>query len=243
MVKSLNHILSQFLSGFYAMPRGMRWLFKYPNHLLLLIGPFLFGVVTLFSLFYFFYTKFKVDLARLAYSITAINVEGTGIYEIIYTLMFLFFSSIVMYVVVSILAAPFYEIVSAAIERQRFGKLTERLTFWRSMRLFSEEMKKALFTLVMIVLVMIAPGVNLFSLLVSAFFIAWDFCDYPLVRRGWTFRKRLEFAATQFPAYVGFGMWLIIPFFSFFVMPFAVVGGTLLTLDALKKRRMTQCLD
>jgi uncharacterized protein involved in cysteine biosynthesis len=83
---------------------------------------------------------------------------------------------------------------------------------------------------------LLIPGVNLFAGLIAAFLIGWDFYDFPLARRGWSFKERFNFVTKEFWTVLGFGLWLAIPFVHILLVPLAAAGGTILNLEALARR-------
>ena len=141
------------------------------------------------------------------------------------------------FLLANILAAPVYEMISVAIERDVNGGKVEEVGLWQSVVLIKEEIKKAFFVITISIVMLLIPGVNVIAIVVTAFLLGWDFYDYPLARRGWSFRQRLNFVAAHAWAVTAFGMWLTIPFAQFFLMPMAVAGGTQLSLEHLKNNK------
>ena len=135
---------------------------------------------------------------------------------------------------VSLLLVPIYEWVSIRVETSYLNTRPVDIGFWQSLKLLKEELKKFFFFIAITGVVLIIPGLNLFSGLVAAFFAGWSFCDYPLARRGWTFRQRLNFVLSHFLAVTGYGLWFIVPFLNLVLYPFGVAGGTLLCLQTLE---------
>lgn len=137
----------------------------------------------------------------------------------------------------NILACPVYEWVSVAIERDLSGGHVEEVSLWESLKLMGEELKKVSFILSVSLFLLIIPGVNLIATFITAFLVGWDFYDYPMARRGWSFRQRLSFVTKDFWAVMGLGLWLMIPIVQIVLVPMAVAGGTILNLESLAKRK------
>ena len=76
---------------------------------------------------------------------------------------------------------------------------------------------------------------NIVAIFLTAFLLGWDFYDYPSARRGLPFKKRRQLATKDFWSIMGLGLWLTIPLVQMALYPFAVVGGTLLSLERLEK--------
>ena len=99
-----------------------------------------------------------------------------------------------------------------------------------------EEIKKLVFILLISLFLMILPGINMISPFVTAFLLGWDFFDYPLARRGLSFKERKSLAFKSKWRILGLGLWLLIPFVQIMLLPMAVSGGTMLGLEALQKK-------
>ena len=106
----------------------------------------------------------------------------------------------------------------------------------QSIKLIKEELKKVAFIIFVSMVVIIIPGLNLFSPLVTAFFIGWELYDFTLVRRGLKFKARLNHVAKHGWSILGFGLWQLIPGTQFILMPLAVVGATILAIENLNEQ-------
>ena len=73
------------------------------------------------------------------------------------------------------------------------------------------------------------------AFLVTCFFLAVDFLDYPLERRGLSLRAKLAFVGRMGLTGIGFGATVlamgIVPLLNLALLPLAAVGGTLLFWD------------
>jgi uncharacterized protein involved in cysteine biosynthesis len=137
----------------------------------------------------------------------------------------------------SVVAAPVYEAISVAVERERTGVVAEPTGFGGMVRVLWLELKKVSLILTLSILLVFIPGLNVFSGLLAAFLAGWDLFDYPMARRGWPLRTRLGVARREAWAVLGLGLWLAIPFTQMLTLPLAVAGATLLNLDALARDR------
>ncbi len=230
----MNNSPTAVLSGIKTYLAGVRWLRQHPRYIFVLSIPTLLGLLTLIFMLGLLIGNFFaiMDGIMFARPDTWLLVP---LYWVLYALLavILFLSSFVPPLLVScVLAAPFYEIVSCAVERERYGKVAE-ISWLQTLRTMVEEVKKVSFILALTLLALVIPGLNVLALFIPAFLLGWDFCDYPLARRGWSFRRRLRFVFKNFWRVTGFGLWLIIPALQFVLAPLAVAGGTLLTIGVL----------
>jgi CysZ protein len=228
--------------GLKAYTRGLRWLKQHPKYLGLLFVP----MVIAFGLFLFGWgVFFQYDEQLFAWILFA-RPESWYMLALYYVCKFFLYVGFLLVGLVSfvllsnILASPIYEIVSVAVERDIRGGQVDEVSFWEALKLMGEELKKIFFILFISSVLFVIPMVNVLATLVAAFLIGWDFYDYPMARRGWRFSERLTFVSKDFWAVMGFGLWLMIPFVQFILIPMAVAGGTILSLESLEKRQQIQ---
>lgn len=227
--------------GVASYPQGMRWLAGHRRYFLLLLVPTVVAWGVFFGGIGLFFSHQETVFSWIFFS-----EPDSWWWLPLYYLgkLFVYIATLGVFAVASFLllnvvSAPFYEIVSVAVEKDVNDGKVEEISLWASFLLIGEELKKALFILAVTIGLWLIPGVNLFSIFASAFLLGWDFCDYPLARRGWKFRRRLEFVIRDFWAVMGFGLWLMIPFVQVFLIPFAIVGGTLLNLRSQQRLRQS----
>lgn len=229
-----------FVSGIAGYGKGVAWLWGHKRYLVLLIIPMILGLIVAGGTLVAF---MNYAPGVMNWLLPAPSPEWyLQVLQLILQAMIWFGVLVAAFVAalltISVISAPLYEIVSIAIERDITGGPVQELSIKASLRLIGEEIKKVLFILTITILLLCIPGLNVISSLIAAFFIGWDFYDYPLARRGWTFRQRLRFVLREFPVVTGLGLWLIVPFVHIFLMPLAVAGGTLLNLEAMKKQQL-----
>ena len=231
--------LTSMVTGLKAYLEGLWWLKDKPLYLLMLFVPITVGIIVFMAIL----TALITSGNELIGSI--IPFEATIWYLIPFyyllwgVLAFIMFilSFIPPLLITNLLSSPLYEVVSCAVEREITGEVAE--VSWRHvLSSVIEESKKVAFILLVLLLMfflVFIPIINMLAfmmLFVQAFLLGWDLCDYPLARRGWSFRRRLQFAYKNFLALTGFGLWLMIPL-QFILVPLSVPGGTLLTLKLL----------
>lgn len=234
--------VSGFLRGVRAYPQGIRWLRQHPRYGFYLLLPMIMGVFFLVGGLSLFATYDESLLQWLSLSRTAADPWWWGIlYYASKALLYvacIVLTILMSFLLMNIIASPIYEVISQAVERDFTGREPQDVG-WRGLgKVMVSEAYKVIFILLLSVMLLLIPGVNLVSTLLTAFLVGWDFFDYPLVRRGWSFSERLRFVMKDGWAVFGFGLWLVIPFAQIVMLPLAVVGGTLLNLEALERERL-----
>jgi CysZ protein len=213
---------------------GVKWLRQRPIWLLLLFIPTLLGVGLMVGSLLLFW-EYQTEIMR-----SLLFEPGEGwlwvlLYYISKGLLYLAALGLALLfglLTSNVLAAPLYEWLSCAVEKEKYGDVTE-ITFWQTLKHVPEELKKVLLIMVLSILVFMVPGLNLLGIFVTASLVGWDYYDYPMARRGWNLRQRLKAAKKDYFAILGFGLWLVIPFVHFILMPMAVAGGTLMALERI----------
>ncbi len=113
------------------------------------------------------------------------------------------------------------------------GGTAIEIGFWGSIKLFKEEVKKFLVIGIISLVVLMIPGVNFFGIVFAGFLVAWDLYDYTLARRGFAWRQRVSYMRKDFFKILGFGLWFMIPFVSFLLVPLGIIGATKIALQRL----------
>lgn len=218
--------------------KGVKWLRQHPFYLLLLFIPSLIGFGVMVGAWTLF-VEYRTDLVRTllfepgnSWAWTLLYYLGKGLLYLTALVLVLLLGLLLT----NIIAAPLYEVVSAAVERDVYGSV-EEISFWKSLALIPEELKKVLLIVICSIAIFLIPGLNVLSLLATALMVGWDFYDYPMARRGWALRTRLAYVLKDFWKVLGFGFWLIIPLAQFIFVPLAVVGGTLMNLDRIRRQK------
>jgi len=226
--------------GFSAFLRGTRWLRKNPRYIFLLIIPTLIGIFSLTTGLTLIWEHEDTIFSWILFDKPAEGVLLTALWYVCKTFLYISFlvmSFVFMVLIVNIISCPIYEIVSVAVERDVTGRAVD-MSLWESVKMIPEELKKVVCILLISIVLFLIPGLNLVATIGAAFLVGWDFYDYPMARRGWKFKQRMQFVSKDFISVTTFGLWMMIPFLQFFMMPLAVAGGTLLSLEALKKNNM-----
>ncbi len=151
-------------------------------------------------------------------------------------------------VVGAIVAAPFLEMLTVKTERLAPGMPPGAppmdsgimRDIWRVIK--QSLMRLALFGLIMLPLLLLnlIPGLGglIYSglaWLVTSFFLALEFIDYPLDRRGLSLGQKMAYVRSMGWGWLGFGSAVLVmglvPVLNFALLSLAAVGGTLLYLQ------------
>lgn len=240
------------LGGVIAPLRAFGFLAARPGLWWLVAAPFIINM-GLFALFFWFsYTRF-------GQWIRAMIPEGQGwawqalLYLLVFLLIvFLLALEVYLFLLVGrIIAAPFLEILTLKVERALGVEQSELIPMgvWQGiLRVLVQEMKKLLIYLVLMLFLLalnFLPGVGSvfaagLAFLVTCFFLAVDFMDYPLERRGLSLRAKLAFVGRMGLTGIGFGATVltmgIVPLLNLALLPLAAVGGTLLFWDRAQEK-------
>jgi CysZ protein len=237
--------IQSFISGMRAYWAGVRWLRSHPRYLFYLSIPVIMGLFFFIGSLSFFATYDESILGFVA--LTRVDQDPWWwhlLYYVSKALLYIsvFILSILMsFLMMNIIASPIYEVVSCAVEKEMTGQIPAEISLRGLFKVMVSELKKAIFILTISVAFLLIPGLNLFSTALAAFLIAWDFFDYPLVRRGWTFKQRLRFIGREFWSVLGLGVWMMVPLAQIVTVPLAVAGATQMNLEALKRyNRLTE---
>ena len=234
--------LAAFGVGVQGYWRGVRWFFQNPAMLLLLLIPLFFALAAFGAgmwAFWSYGSQWLTSLLMHWFMAWQDEWQWQVLYWLVKSLMWfsvLLLCLVVAAVVIGVLASPVYEMISIRIERQMLEDISPHVPWSRMVRVMAGEVAKALIVVLVPLAMLFIPGVNMLSGVVAAFLLGWDFYDYPLARRGWTFQQRLGFVWSEFWTVLGFGVWLAIPVAQIFLIPMAVAGGTILNLEALQRR-------
>ena len=224
---------------------GVRWLRRHPRYLLLLTVPGILGALIFVGGMSLFIAEsgtlggWLLHAPRPEQAWTAVALYRTG--EVLLYIAATILVALGSLLFMNIAASPIYEVISVAVERDVTGR--EPASPGLSLKVMLVEAKKVLLIFGASILLLLIPGAHVISTLICAFLVGWDFFDYPLARRGWSLGARLRLVFREFWSVLGFGLWLLIPFAQIVMLPLAVAGGTLLNLEALRKRELLSSYD
>lgn len=164
--------------------------------------------------------------------------------EVLAGIMIALLGLIAVFLLSSVIAAPFNDALSEAVEDILTGRRAAPFSFRRMVadivRTIRIELLKVVVYVVVIgpmfVVSFLVPGVgqlvSLAAFVLTAVYLGVDYIDWPAARREWSVGDRVAFVRRQLPAVAGFGtgVWvlLFIPLVNLLFMPAAVAGGTML---------------
>ncbi len=229
----MSNPIRGFRRGFTAFFRGCQWLKRHPLALLLLFVPMILGLLSVVS----FWGLLGWQHDYLTAWILPAEPQSWGWLILYYALKGLLYIALISVgllfygLVVNIVAAPLYDYVSMQVERELAPGQEVHLNLRQSLIMIKEEMKKFLFIVVLNLVVLLIPGVNALAPLVAAICLGWDLYDYPLARRGLSFRERIRWVIGRVPTLAGLGVWLLIPGLQFILLPLAIPAGSMLAVE------------
>jgi CysZ protein len=239
--------------------RGMRFVyFGHPGLARYWVFPILITGAAIFAVFYGAGSLYD-DVGGAVWSLLPESwSKATGfvgwlvtalkwIIELVAAVLITLLGLVLVVVLSSVVAAPFNDALSEAVERILTGGSAPAFSFKKMLadigRTIRLEIGKVLLYALIVGPLFLAsffvPGIGqLISLVGFAFtaiYLGVDYIDWPAARRDWSVRDRVAFTRRQIPAVAGFGtgVWvlLFIPVVNLLFMPAAVAGGTMLFVD------------
>lgn len=233
-------VVKDFSQGLGFHVRGVRFGLKHPGLLGLAVLPFLMTLVLYIFAFHLF-TLYAEELLKTIWSMdpeTSSRYVGWLYWIYIHILKYFLYlvALVVMFytfiILSNILASPFYDRIATKYERnhgtnRRSADQTDRDRGILSV--MKEELKKAVFMLIIPLVLLFVPIIGgVLGFLVAAVFVAWDYVDFSLSRDHPALKDRLRRLWRHKSILVGFGFPLVIPFLGLILLPFAILGSTLL---------------
>jgi CysZ protein len=245
-----------FANGLSYAIRGARFVyFQHPGLVRYWSFPILVTGLAIVSVFYGVGTL-SDDLGNAMWSVFPESWENTtGFWGVVLTALrwllqlvsgiLITLAGLVLVVVISsIVAAPFNDALSEAVERILTGEAAPPFSFKRMVgdvvrTVRIEALKVLIYAGVVGPLFLVSlfvPGlgqvISLVAFALTALYLGLDYIDWPAARRDWSVSDRVSFVRQQLAAIAGFGtgVWvlLFIPLINLFFMPAAVAGGTML---------------
>lgn len=237
------------LGGLTAPVKALGFIVRHGGLWPLAFTPFLINLA-LFALFFWF------GYSRFSQWLDALLPVGQGwwwliLYYVLAVLAVLLLLVVQVYlfaVVGGVVAAPFLEALTQRVEElaapNQAADWTPRGIFSEILRVAGQALKKLLlYALVMGLLLLLnlfpGPGTALYAglaFVATCYFLALEFTDYPLDRRGLTLTAKLGYVRRLGLRGLAFGAAVfllgLMPLINLALLPLAAVGGTLLYLDA-----------
>lgn len=234
------------LGGLWAPVRALSFLARRPRLWWLAAAPFAINLALFVLFFWFSYQRFDSWVRTILPS-------GGGwwwetLFYLLLVLVVLLLLAVEVYVfavVGRVIAAPFLELLTQRVERDRLGDgAPPGPGLWEgAWRVLVQELKKLILFLGLMAVLFtlnLIPGLGslLFSVLawlVTCLFMAAEFLDWPLERRRRSLGEKLAFVLRLRLTGVAFGSAVLalglVPVLNLALLPLAAVGGTLLFLE------------
>lgn len=233
--------------GFFYLARGVKlvfsnWgLFKY-SLAPIMVNTALFVIFFLsFNTIAFYISSWVFEQSSQAwYWMVISTLAGVAMFAV--SLLAVLFGFVAVGLII---ASPFNDMLSAAVERELTGKVEEAsapVFQWAWALIKTESKKMALFLLIEAGLITLnfipVVGQVLFVILnplFISFVMMYEFTGYTLDRRGFDFGSKRNYIFSISGLSFGFGaaigVTLLIPLVHFLIMPVAVAGGTALVVE------------
>ena len=245
-----------FVRGLSYTIRGMRFVYlQHPRLARYWLFPILITTAALASVFYGAGTLYD-DLSGLVWNVVPESWnEATGVLgglvavlkwflEVIAAILITLLGLVLVLLISNIVAAPFNDALSEAVESILTGETPPPFSFKRMVADVFRTVRLELFKVLIYVAVVgpmflasfFVPGlgqlISLVGFALTAIYLGIDYIDWPAARRDWSVADRLSFSRRQLAAIAGFGtgVWVLLfgPLLNLFFMPAAVAGGTML---------------
>ncbi len=235
-------------SGFFYPFRAIKIILSDWRIARLAILPFVINLI-LFALFFSFFNIYLYDwITQTVFSGDDLAWYWDTLYLLAGILLFIVSIGIVFFgfvIIGLVVAAPFNDFLSSAVEKKLTGKVRETKMSIVEMGFFvlkNESRKMAIILVIQLLLMALnlVPGFGQAAFLVlmplfMACVMAFEFTGYTLDRRGFTFAEKRKYIFSSPGLFLGFGLavasTLLLPIINFALLPLAVVGGTMLVID------------
>ncbi len=181
-------------------------------------------IITVFGAAYLIYDLIEGLTNDLPDWLSSISLVAGGLTGLVVTLSAIFY---LFPIIFSLFLFPFLDPLSRLAEAEQLGFMPPETSrgfwgdFWDSIdtgaRIFVWQILAFILTLPLALTVVGLP----FALLLSAFFIGFAWLDYPLTRRGISYKGKWRIAKKNWAAVLGFGLGfqlgLCVPFFGVFI--------------------------
>ncbi|MCX7878249.1 MAG: EI24 domain-containing protein [Ignavibacteria bacterium] len=239
----MSLIKGNFITGFTYPFGTIRFFFSKPKIILYSVIPVIINLIVYSSAFIFSYNKLQSWIK----SITGVDENSEILINLLHYL--LSFLSIMILLLIcyflftifgGLITAPFNEKISQLVEESFIkGEIENKPGFFEDLiHSISAELKKIIFYLILLIPVFFINFIpvagslisGILGLLLSCFYNALDFLDYPMTRKRLSFRKKLHVVKKGRYLTYGFGLisflLMFLPVINVFTKPLLVVAGT-----------------
>jgi len=234
------------LGAFLAPWAAFLFILRHPRLWWLCLAPLLVNLGLFLLFFWFSFSRFSSWLDTILPSGQGWWWQALAYLLLVLAVLLLMAMQVLLFAVLGrIIAAPFLEQLTRRGEKLADPSITwDEPNFWSGLgRMLIQESKKLIlyFLLVGVLLLLnLVPGLGpaLYGALiwlVTCFFLATEFLDYPLERRGLSLRGKLVYVKELKLSGLAFGAAVfilgVVPLLNLAMLPLAALGGTLVYLD------------
>jgi CysZ protein len=235
-------MFTAFPRGLFAHARGIRFALAHKGYLTLVAVPFALTLLLYVVGFALFATHGDQLLGLLwTPNDAAGGLAGALAWLYLHVVKYLLYllAFVILYflfmVTANILASPLYDVIAGRLLGEAGAAVAAGPSPWRTM---AEELKKAVFVAALPLLVVFIPVLGQFlAPVLAAWLLAFDFLDFAHAREEPRFAARLRAMAGRPLLLLGFGLPLLVPLLNIVLFPFAILGATLLYLEATGRAR------
>jgi len=238
--------MKDFFFGFTYPIKSINYYLKNPKLVLYSIVPFIINLIIYGTIFIISINKATGFSENLTGSGDANAAVWQKFLNIIIIVLLIFLVLLICYLAFitlgNLLTAPFNEKISKYAENKITNKESENeIGFWKDSFLsIKAEGAKIVFylsILIPIFLLNLIPVIGSvlstsLGILFSFFYNALDFLDYPMTRRYYTLRKKINIVLSRKMLSIGFGccifLMMFLPVINLFLKPVCVTAGTTL---------------
>jgi len=253
--------MRQFFKGLSYNLEGFRYFFANPKLWKYVLVPTLINFLALIILVTLYVSYFNDIFLLLTKPLSGLDIlepqnfwghffDGTlwivrQLFKLLVFLVSLILIFVVVFLISSVINAPFYEAMSEKIlELLGLGTASTFKGFIKNFvySLKIEMSKFFIFAGAVLVLFLLSwlPVVGVIFSILMFLFVAWMFafglCTYPMVVAGASFTQMLRWGWNHKALLTGFGLPSVIPFLGLFIIFFQIAGGTLLYVGVEKEK-------
>jgi CysZ protein len=239
--------LRAFSEGWRFHIKGIRFAFQHLSFLALSILPFVLAL-SLYVFAFYLFTLYADDLLGMLWHLengessryvgwlywAYIHLVKALLYVIVLVIMFYTFI-----VISNILASPVYDHLVSRYQRAYHPDAYAAQTTSSKkgiLAVMKEEVKKAALMLAVPLLLLLIPVIGaLLGFVVAGLFIAWDYVDFSLSKDYPLLKDRIKALWRHKAFFLGFGFPLLIPLLGLVILPFAILGATILYFDRMRE--------
>jgi len=240
-----------FTGGIVSIFKSMKTVMENRELIKYFILPFLLNIIILTGVVYFSYTTLYSWISGYMTGDSFLYRILGFMIRLVLVVLLVTISTLIYSFLGSVVIAPFNDLISLKVEEKLTGAdFNEKFTLSG----FISDMVRILKNIIKLLLLMIVLNIPLFfinlvpvmgslifsamSFLITAFFIGFNFFDFPLERRRLRFREKLRvlwrFKFSVMGLGTGFFLFSFIPVINYLGLNLGAMGATLIFIDRIK---------